>query len=356
MLSDGRHFFGTSLGKKESCIGEVCFTTGFTGYQCTITDPSFAGQIVVFAFPHIGNIGINYRDFECQHALAKGIVVREMSRASHVSSWVDLNTWMEANGVSGISGVDTRALTLHLREHGSQNGIIHCFSDFDSLDLQELRRQAAASVALPIATELPHLKDHQVSHEGLRVCVLDVGTKRGILNSLTALGCAVNVIAAQGDFLAQIMKLRPQGLVISNGPGDPGQIPSEATEQLRAIVELGIPTLGICLGHQLLAIAMGARTVKMLHGHRGTNHPVYNVIRKSVEVTSQNHGFAVDAQSLPSTMEVTHTSLFDGTVEGIRMKNRPVLSVQYHPEGCPGPHDSHYIFKDFVELAKSCSW
>ncbi|AAV86732.1 carbamoyl-phosphate synthase, small chain [Anaplasma marginale str. St. Maries] len=356
VLSDGRHFFGTSLGKRQDCVGEVCFTTGFTGYQYTITDPSFAGQIVVFSFPHIGNVGVNSRDFECEHVLARGIVVREMSHASHVSSLADLNSWMEASGVSGISGVDTRALTLHLREHGSQNGVIHCFDDPDLLDLQKLKSAAMAPTVPTVATELPHLKSHQVSHTGLRICVIDVGAKRGIMQTLSTLGCAIHVVAARDDFVTQIMDLRPQGIVISNGPGDPHAVPTDTIEQLRVLLQQGIPMLGICLGHQLLAIAIGAKTVKMRHGHRGSNHPVYNVATKAVEVTSQNHGFAVDAQTLPENAEVTHISLFDGTIEGMKLLDRPVLSVQYHPEGHPGPHDSHYIFRDFVNLARAYRW
>ena len=356
MLSDGRHFFGKSLGERKSCIGEVCFTTGFTGYQYTITDPSFAGQIVVFSFPHIGNVGVNGKDFECEHVLARGIVVREISDASHVSSLTDLNSWMKANGVSGISGVDTRALTLHLREHGSQNGMIHCFDDPNLLNLQELKSVAMAPTAPTVATELPHLKSHQVSQTGLRVCVIDMGAKRGIIQALSALGCAVHVVAARDDFVTQTMDLRPQGIVISNGPGDPHDIPTDIIEQLRVLLQRRIPTLGICLGHQLLAITIGAKTAKMLHGHRGSNHPVYNIITRTVEVTSQNHGFTVDEQTLPENAEVTHRSLFDGSIEGMRLLDYPVLSVQYHPEGHPGPHDSHYMFEDFINLARAYKW
>ncbi|MCU7611551.1 glutamine-hydrolyzing carbamoyl-phosphate synthase small subunit [Anaplasma capra] len=353
VLSDGRSFFGKSLGKKGSCVGEVCFTTGFSGYQYTITDPSFAGQIIVFSFPHIGNVGINHKDFEHENTLARGVVVREVSCASHISSWIDLNSWMDASGIGGISGVDTRALILHLREHGSQNGIIHHFDDYNLLNLQKLREAAAAADTPTVGTELPHLKNYQVSHDGLKICVIDAGAKRGMLNALVTLGCAVHVIAAKDDFAAQVMKLRPHGIVISNGPGDPHCAPQEKVEQIRTLIKCGIPILGICLGHQLLAISMGARTVKMRHGHRGSNHPVYNTVTKSVEITSQNHGFTVDASTLPKNVEVTHTSLFDGTVEGMRLLDYPVFSVQYHPEGCPGPHDSQYIIRDFISLAKS---
>ncbi|MDB1134988.1 glutamine-hydrolyzing carbamoyl-phosphate synthase small subunit [Candidatus Anaplasma sp. TIGMIC] len=353
VLSDGRYFFGRSLGSRVDCVGEVCFTTGFTGYQYTITDPSFAGQIVTFTFPHIGNVGINNKDFECGRALAKGIVVREVSCASHVSSHTDLNIWMEANCLTGIADVDTRAITRHLREHGTKIGVIHHFSDTGKVDIQGLQGIACAYKTRTLATELPHLVDHNVSAAGLRVCVIDLGAKRGIFSALTRLGCAVDVVAAQHDFAARALALKPRGIVISNGPGDPADLCPHAIDQLHILLDSGIPILGICLGHQLLAMALGAKTVKMHHGHRGSNHPVYNVETKAVEVTSQNHGYAVDEQTLPSNVEITHTSLFDGTVEGIRLTNRPVFSVQFHPEGCPGPTDSHYIFQDFTNLARS---
>ena len=353
VLSDGRSFFGRSLGKRVDCVGEVCFTTGFTGYQYTITDPSFAGQIVAFTFPHIGNVGINKKDFECKQALAKGIIVREISSASHVSSQTELDQWISDHNLTGITGVDTRALTAHLREQGTQCGVIHHFDDASAVDMSRLREIAILNKTVPLATELPHLSDHEVSTTGTNVCVIDLGAKRGILSALTGVGCAVNVVAAQKDFAARVLSQKPKGIVISNGPGNPADIYPHIVDQLLAILNSGIPVLGICLGHQLLAMALGAKTIKMCHGHRGANHPVLNVETKSVEVTSQNHGYTVDPQTLPPNVVVTHTSLFDGTVEGIRLTDRPVFSVQYHPEGCPGPTDSHYIFENFVNLARS---
>ncbi|MFV9838591.1 MAG: glutamine-hydrolyzing carbamoyl-phosphate synthase small subunit [Aaplasma endosymbiont of Hyalomma asiaticum] len=353
VLSDGRCFFGRSLGKKNDCVGEVCFTTGITGYQYTITDPSFAGQIVTFTFPHIGNVGINQKDFECGQVLTKGIIVREISGASHISSQTGLNLWMRDHSLTGITGVDTRALTTHLRDYGTQCGVIHHFGDADTVDLHKLQEIARLNKDVPLATELPYLTDHQVSKDGIGVCVIDLGAKRGILSTLAGLGCAVSVVAAQGDFASRALSLKPMGIVLSNGPGNPADICHYIVEQLHAILDSGIPVLGICLGHQLLAMALGAKTMKMCHGHRGANHPVLNIETKTVEVTSQNHGYTVDPQTLPPNVVVTHKSLFDGTVEGIKLTDSPVFSVQYHPEGCPGPKDSHYIFENFVRLARN---
>ena len=350
VLADGRHFFGRSLGNRTDSVGEVCFITGLTGYQYTITDPSFADQIVTFTFPHIGNVGINDKDFECSRVLAKGIIVREMSCASHVSSKTDLESWIKANGLTGISGVDTRALTMHLREHGTQPGIVHHFENRNTVDLLALQHIARAYTAKTLATALPHLADHQVSTRGAEVCVIDLGAKQGILNALTRMGCAVSVVAGIDDFATRVLSLNPKGIVISNGPGDPSDLESHVLTQLRVLLDSGIPTLGICLGHQLLALALGAKTIKMHHGHRGSNHPVYNIETGTVEVTSQNHGYAVDGQTLPANVVVTHKSLFDDTIEGIKLTDYPVRSVQYHPEGCPGPQDSHYIFQDFANL------
>lgn len=350
VLADGRHFFGRSLGNRIDSVGEVCFTTGLTGYQYTITDPSFADQIVTFTFPHIGNVGINDKDFECSRVLAKGVIMREISCASHVSSQTDLESWIIANGLTGISGVDTRALTTHLREHGTQPGIVHHFENRNSVDLLALQHIARAYTTKTVATALPHLLDHQVSTCGADVCVVDLGAKQGILNALTKIGCAVSVVAGIDNFATRVLSLNPKGIVISNGPGDPSDLGSHALTQLRVLMDSGIPILGICLGHQLLALALGAKTVKMHHGHRGSNHPVYNIETGTVEVTSQNHGYAVDGQTLPANVVVTHRSLFDDTIEGIKLTDRPVRSVQYHPEGCPGPKDSHYIFRDFANL------
>ena len=353
VLSDGRHFFGRSLGNRTDSVGEVCFTTGLTGYQYTITDPSFADQILTFTFPHIGNVGINSKDFECKKVLAKGIIVREISPASHVSSQTDLESWIKENGLTGIAGVDTRALTMHLREHGTQAGIIHHFEDPNTLDLPKLKLIAREYKYITLATALPHLADHQVSTCGAEVCVVDLGAKQGILNALTRIGCAVSVVAGVDNFAARVLSLKPKGIVISNGPGDPSHLDASVQTQLRVLMDSGIPLLGICLGHQLLALALGAKTIKMHHGHRGSNHPVYNLETRTVEVTSQNHGYAVDEQSLPANVVVTHVSLFDGTIEGMRLTDRPVRSVQYHPEGCPGPQDSRYIFSDFANLVRS---
>ena len=353
VLSDGRYFFGQSLGVRRDCVGEVCFTTGITGYQYTITDPSFAGQIVTFTFPHIGNVGVNHKDFECSHVLASGIIIRELPCTSHVSSYMDLNSWLVKNNLTGVYGLDTRALVTHLREHGTQNGVIHHFDSIDAVDVKQLSELAKNTEYSAVATELDHLTDYKVSDGEYHVCVVDFGAKRGILDSLVAAECAVTVIAATDDFASRILQAKPHGIVISNGPGNPADISEHALNQVRTLLDSGIPILGICLGHQLLAIAGGAETIKMHHGHRGSNHPVYNIQSQTVEVTSQNHSFTLNADTLPQNMKVTHISLFDGTIEGISFTDRPVFSVQYHPEGRPGPHDSHYIFKRFIDIMKA---
>ncbi|MGL9718329.1 MAG: glutamine-hydrolyzing carbamoyl-phosphate synthase small subunit [Wolbachia sp.] len=374
VLQDGKYFLGKSVGKKGKCIGEICFTTGMTGYQHTITDPSFADQIITFTFPHIGNIGINNKDNEGKKIFASGAIMRELSPMSHPSSYVSLNDWLERNNVVGISGVDTRALTRHLRKHGYQNGMI-CSLTYPTVCNAGIYGGQATWVIEDLLNELSkykpisgmgitnkvnlnndinaspaiHVADTEIQNVGrYKVIIVDFGVKSSIVSRLIELGCVVELIKPDRGFAQRILSMRPDGIVLSNGPGDPQEIGENVIPEIDAIIKSKIPIFGICMGHQLLAITLGAKTVKMNVGHRGSNHPVYNISSEKIEVTSQNHGFVVDPASLPSNVEVTHISLFDNSIEGIMMKDHPVFSVQYHPEEAPGTHDSHYLFGHFI--------
>ncbi|GAT75391.1 carbamoyl phosphate synthase small subunit [Ehrlichia ruminantium] len=356
MLSDGKYFFGKSIGNKSNAVGEVCFTTSMTGYQHTITDPSFAGQIITFTFPHIGNIGINKEDFENTQVLAHGIVAKTISEDSHSTSYSNLENWMIENKITGISEIDTRALTRHLRNYGSQNGIIHHFYDIDSLNLEELQNTASQynyvnhcqSISQAFISDYSQKLNHKTIYN---IVVINFGIKSSILNALSNIGCKVHIVPGhEFNLIDKILSFNPDGIVLSNGPGDPSAISEHTIQQIRSIIELKIPTLGICLGHQLIALALGAQVKKMLFGHRGSNHPVYNKMLNNIEITSQNHGFTINENSLSSNIQITHTSLFDNTIEGIKVKNYPIISVQYHPEGSPGPNDTKYILEDFVNL------
>ncbi|MDR3131956.1 MAG: glutamine-hydrolyzing carbamoyl-phosphate synthase small subunit [Rickettsiales bacterium] len=364
VLQDGKCFLGKSVGKKGKCIGEICFTTGITGYQHTITDPSFADQIITFTFPHIGNIGINNKDNEGgKKIFASGVIMRELSSASHPSSYISLNDWLERNNVVGISGVDTRALTRYLQKHRPQSGIICPLTRSPMCDtgicddqttlvieglLDELKKYKPLNgVEIINKVSLSNSFKNDLNAK-YKVVVVDFGVKASIVSRLIELGCAIELIKPDKGFAQKILSMDPDGIVLSNGPGDPQEIGESMILEIDVIIKSKIPVFGICMGHQLLAITLGAKTFKMNVGHRGSNHPVYNVSDGKVEITSQNHGFVVDPSSLPSDVEVTHISLFDNSIEGIMMKNYPVFSVQYHPEEAPGTHDSHYLFRYFI--------
>ncbi|HZS32736.1 MAG TPA: glutamine-hydrolyzing carbamoyl-phosphate synthase small subunit [Methylomirabilota bacterium] len=361
-LADGRVFEGEALGARGEAVGEVVFNTAMSGYQEILTDPSYKGQIVCMTAAHIGNTGVNEEDVESRRPWAEGFVVREASAVA--SSWRatgTLDAYLRRHGIVGIQGVDTRALTRHLRDHGAQEGVIST----EERDPARLVAKAAASPGLlgrdlvkEVTCEAAYGWDQTVWRLGLgygpappprcHVVAYDSGIKRNILRQLAAAGCRVTVVPAFTP-ADEVLAHRPDGLFLANGPGDPEGVPYLA-QAVRGLVER-LPTFGICLGHQVLALALGARTFKLPFGHHGANHPVKDLATGRVEITSQNHGFAVDPDSCATRgLEVTHVNLNDGTCEGMRHRTLPVFSVQYHPEAAPGPHDSHYLFARFVEL------
>jgi carbamoyl-phosphate synthase small subunit len=354
-LEDGTVFAGRSFGRQGQTTGEVVFNTALTGYQEVLTDPSYAGQIVTMTYPHIGNYGVNAEDVESAKPQVAGFVVREA--ATLASSWRsggELTQYLDDHGIVGISEIDTRALTRHLRTHGAKRGVIST----ESSDHDTLVRAARASrsmVGLDLAREVTCAEPYRFAEEKegakrpFRVVAYDFGMKRNIAHLLTAAGCQVTVVPATMPAM-QALNLKPEGIFLSNGPGDPEPV-TYAIDAARRLMDRGIPMFGICLGHQILGLACGGRTYKLKFGHRGANHPVKNLATGHVEVTSQNHGFALEADALDRPeLVLTHTNLNDGTVEGFRHRDLPVMSVQYHPEASPGPHDSHYLFGDFVKM------
>jgi carbamoyl-phosphate synthase small subunit len=367
VLGDGSVFWGVGFGAHGTTLpAELCFSTGMTGYQETITDPSFAGQIITFTFPHIGNVGTNDEDIECATPAAGGIVLKQDISAP--SSWrasANLQTWLGKHGLRGICGIDTRALTLLIRDSGPPNALIAYPAD-GKFDIPALQAQAAdwpglagMDLAKRVSCTQGYEWDETVWALGSgfgrqtsprkTVVAVDYGAKRNILRSLASAGCRVIVVPATSDAEA-ILRHKPDGVFLSNGPGDPAATADYAVPAIKGVMEAGVPIFGICLGHQLLAHALGARTYKLDRGHRGANQPVKELASGKVEITSQNHGFAVDATSLPAGVEVTHVSLFDGSNEGIACPAKRVFSVQYHPEASPGPSDAHHLFGRFMDL------
>ena len=361
VLADGSVFWGQGLGACGEAAGEVCFNTSMTGYQEILTDPSYAGQIITFTFPHIGNIGCNEDDIETGAPAARGLVLRaEITEPSSWRSREHLEDWLKARNLIGLSGVDTRALTIRIRDHGAPNGVI-AHDASGAFDLDALRAKAGAwpglegmdlakEVTCPAAYEWTEgvWKKDAISPR-FHVVAIDYGAKRNILRCLASDGCRVTVVPAETS-AEEIFRLAPDGVFLSNGPGDPAATGVYAVPVIRAVLDKGIPLFGICLGHQMLGLALGGRTAKMPRGHRGANHPVKDLLTGKVEITSQNHGFCVLPETLPPSAEVTHVSLFDGSNEGLRLKDKPAFSVQYHPEASPGPHDSHYLFGRFTEM------
>ena len=368
-LADGSIFRGTAIGVEGSTSGEVVFNTAMTGYQEILTDPSYARQIVTLTYPHIGNTGANSEDEEAGVIHCAGLVIRDLPLlASNWRSESSLEDYLQQNGVIGIAGIDTRRLTRILREKGAQNG---CILAGDGLDEAAALAQARAfpglkgmDLAKEVSTPQPYswrqgtwmleggMPGERMDDELPRhVVAYDFGVKRNILRMLVDRGCRVGVVPAQTP-AAEVLAMRPDGVFLSNGPGDPEPC-DYAIAAIRELLDSGVPLFGICLGHQLLSLASGAQTVKMKFGHHGANHPVQDLDTGQVMITSQNHGFAVDEQSLPDMLAATHRSLFDGSLQGVMRTDRPAFSFQGHPEASPGPHDVAPLFDRFIELMKT---
>ncbi|MBF0358597.1 MAG: glutamine-hydrolyzing carbamoyl-phosphate synthase small subunit [Magnetococcales bacterium] len=373
MLEDGSRFDGRSCGAVGEEVGEVCFNTSMTGYQEIMTDPSYAGQLVAMTYTQIGNTGINSEDMESERPWIRGFIIKESSRIS--SNWrsqESLNEFLTRNKIPAIEGIDTRQLVSLLRSKGSQRGVLSTV-DFDSASLLSKTKAWPGLVGMNLTKDVTCAKSHMWQGGDIQwkenpwhirsldsaaisskqkkpysVVAVDFGVKHNILRNLTGAGCSVTVVPASIS-AEEILAMNPDGVFLSNGPGDPEAV-TEGITTIKGLLNSGKPLFGICLGHQMLCLALGASTKKMKFGHRGGNHPVKNLKTGLVEVTSQNHGFMVDRETLPPRLEVTHESLFDGTVEGVRLKDEPVFSVQYHPEASPGPHDAHYLFSEFVAM------
>ncbi len=375
VLAGGQVFWGRGFGATTAPgaggLGEICFNTGMTGYQETLTDPSYAGQVICFTFPHIGNVGTNGEDIEATTVAARGLVVKQdITEPSNWRAAQGLDAWLRARGVPGIAGVDTRALTRRIRDGGAPNGIL-AYPANGVFNIPALRAAAAAWPGLEgmdLAREVSCTQSYEwtetfytfASADGPggygradaarhHVVAVDYGAKRNILRCLAGAGCRVTVVPATST-AADILRHKPDGVFLSNGPGDPAATGEYAVPAIQGVLESGTPVFGICLGHQLLALALGGCTYKLARGHRGANQPVRELSTGRVEITSQNHGFAVDEASLPEGVHVTHVSLFDGSNEGIACEARQAFSVQYHPEASPGPSDSHHLFRQFVAV------
>ncbi len=365
ILADGSVFYGVAIGKPGKTLGELCFNTGMTGYQETLTDPSYAGQIITFTFPHIGNVGTNAEDVEARQPFARGLVLR--NSITELSNWrgeQHLGEWLMQHEITGICGIDTRALTALLRDQGPQNAMILSGEVLTSLEPEMLAEEVRAhpglegvDLAKSVWRKAPEEWSETLWQAGkgfgkqasprFHIVAIDYGQKHNIARHLASIGGRVTIVP--GDMPArEILALKPDGVFLSNGPGDPAATASYAAPIIRELIESELPVFGICLGHQLLALTLGLQTRKMERGHRGANQPVQDLLTGKVEITSQNHGFVVEEEGLPPDVEITHRSLFDGTVEGLRLKNKPVFAVQHHPEASPGPHDSDYLFQRFA--------
>ena len=363
-LANGTVFYGKGFGATGTTVAELCFNTAMTGYQQIMTDPSYAGQVVTFTFPHIGNVGVNVEDDETAEPIAAGMVVKwDPTEPSNWRATGALTQWLTAKGRIGIGGLDTRRLTRAIRQQGAPHvALAHDpAGNFDIGALVARARAWKGLVGLDLAKDVTCAQSYRWDEmrwawpqgyarregPGLRVVAIDYGAKRNILRCLASAGCEVTVLPASAT-AEDVLALNPEGVFLSNGPGDPAATGLYAVPMIRGVLAADLPLFGICLGHQMLALALGTRTVKMNHGHHGANHPVKDLETGKVEITSMNHGFTVDSQTLPKGVVETHVSLFDGSNCGIRLAGRPVFSVQYHPEASPGPQDSYYLFERFT--------
>jgi carbamoyl-phosphate synthase small subunit len=373
ILRDGTRLEGRGLGAIGHAAGEVCFNTAMTGYEEILTDPSYAGQIVTFTFPHIGNVGTNDEDIETVNMAAlsgvRGVVLKaDITDPSNYRAAERLDAWLKKRNIVGIAGIDTRALTAYIREKGLADGVVAHAPDgyFDEASILAELNAFPGLVGLDLAKEVSTIQTYQwdqtrwqwgkgygrLENPEFHVVAVDYGAKRNILRSIASQGARVTVVPATAT-AADIMAHNPDGIFLSNGPGDPAATGKYAVPTIRRLVETGKPIFGICLGHQMLGIALGGRTSKMHQGHHGANHPVKDLTTGKVEITSMNHGFAVDTASLPPGVTETHISLFDGSNAGLRVEGKPIFSVQYHPEASAGPHDSHYLFTRFLNQVRA---
>ncbi len=369
VLENKTVFKGIGFGYEGTATGEVCFNTSITGYQEIISDPSYAGQIINFTFPHIGNVGTNKEDHESDKIWTKGVIFNaEITNPSNYRSLANLDLWLKKNKIVGITGLDTRNLTNFIRDKGAPKGTIS-FSKNSKFNIGKLTNTTTkwnGLKNLDLAEKVTSKKNYIWSgfktwkkgtgylknkSKSLHVIAIDYGIKKNILRYFSDFNCKVTIVSCKTS-AKEILKLKPSGIFLSNGPGDPAATGKYAIKIIKELIKNNLPIFGICLGHQILALTLGARTKKMKLGHRGANHPVKNLIKDNVEITSQNHGFEIIRETLPKNIEITHKSLFDNCIEGIRLKNKPIFSVQYHPESNPGPQDSVYLFQEFINNMK----
>jgi carbamoyl-phosphate synthase small subunit len=369
VLENKKVFKGIGIGYQGEATGEVCFNTSLTGYQEIISDPSYAGQIINFTFPHIGNVGTNKEDHESDKIWARGVIINsEITSPSNYRSLQHLDAWLKKNKIVGITGLDTRSLTTFIRDKGAPKGTISYskkgkfninrltnttikWSGLKNLDLAEVVSTQKNYIWKGLKTWKKEFGYKKNNKKSFHVIAIDYGIKKNILRYFSDFNCKVTVVSCKTS-AQKILALKPNGIFLSNGPGDPAATGKYAIEIIKDLIKKNLPIFGICLGHQILALALGGKTKKMKLGHRGANHPVKNLIHDNVEITSQNHGFEVVKETLPKNIEITHKSLFDNSIEGIKLKNKPVFSVQYHPESNPGPQDSVYLFQEFVNNMK----
>jgi carbamoyl-phosphate synthase small subunit len=369
VLENKSIFKGIGLGYQGDATGEVCFNTSLTGYQEIISDPSYAGQIINFTFPHIGNVGTNNEDLESDKIWTRGVIFNsEITNPSNYRSIKNLDEWLKKNKIVGITGLDTRSLTNYIRDNGAPKGTIsnNIKGNFNIKKLLNNSTKWPGLNGLDLAQEVTTKKIYKWKglktwkkgkgfeknkKKSLKVVAIDYGIKKNILRYFSNYDCEIVVVPCKKS-ADEILKLKPNGIFLSNGPGDPAATGKYAIKIIQKLIKANLPIFGICLGHQILALALNAKTKKMKLGHRGANHPVKNLINNKVEITSQNHGFEILKESLGKNVQVTHKSLFDNCIEGIKLKNKPVFSVQYHPESNPGPQDSHYLFGDFIKEVK----